>query len=202
MTELIKYDAMCQAIAECEKVDEVKTMRDQAQALEAYAKQARNLDAEHRAARVRIRAERRCGQLLKEVQRSKGGVQKKNSGQRGPSLLSKQKKAAGISDRQAKTFQKVAEVPDDKFEEVLARPHAKPTTSAVIATNTPKIPTVQVHPDALSLWGKMTDFDREDILNFDVNNLYKVSTAPMRRDIRRLAPIIKKFYAKIEVITK
>ena len=51
-------------------VDEAKDIRDKALALEAYYRQARNLDAEREAANVRLRAERRVGELLKELERA------------------------------------------------------------------------------------------------------------------------------------
>ena len=74
--ELVRYDAMLYAIAECHSVDEVADLRNKARALEIYAKQAMNLDAERQAREVRLRAERRSGELLAELPRgetSKGG---------------------------------------------------------------------------------------------------------------------------------
>ena len=68
MTDLVRYDAMCRAIAECHSVDEVKDIRDKARALEAYANQAKNTDAERKALEIRLRAERKTGQLIKEMQ--------------------------------------------------------------------------------------------------------------------------------------
>jgi hypothetical protein len=52
-TELIRYDAMCSAIAAAYQVDEVKDIRDKALAIEIYARQARNTEAETRAGSVR-----------------------------------------------------------------------------------------------------------------------------------------------------
>ncbi len=40
--------------------------RDNAMALECYAQQALNMEAERQAAEIRIRAERKAGELLKE----------------------------------------------------------------------------------------------------------------------------------------
>jgi hypothetical protein len=67
---LVRYDAMCRAISACVSVDEVKDIRDKARALEVYAQQARNLEAERKAVEVRIRAERRAGQLLYEMKQN------------------------------------------------------------------------------------------------------------------------------------
>lgn len=53
-------------------VDEVKDIRDKAVALEQYAQQARNVDAEKRAASNRIRAELKGGQLYREQAKAKG----------------------------------------------------------------------------------------------------------------------------------
>jgi hypothetical protein len=52
--------------------DEVKEIRDKARAMEVYARQALNMEAERRANAIRLRAERKCGQLLKETEKAKG----------------------------------------------------------------------------------------------------------------------------------
>ena len=50
--ELVRYDAMCSAIAAAYEVDEVKDIRDKAIALEVYARQARNTEAERQACEI------------------------------------------------------------------------------------------------------------------------------------------------------
>lgn len=79
MAGLIKYDAACKALAEAHSVDEVKDIRDKAVALEAYARQANNQDILFVAAKIKLRAERRAGKLLSEVERGKAGRPENNS---------------------------------------------------------------------------------------------------------------------------
>lgn len=67
MTELIRYDAACRAIAEAKAVDEVKDIRDKADALRLYWRQARNREAEITMAEIRFRAERRIGEIKKDL---------------------------------------------------------------------------------------------------------------------------------------
>src|SRR3990167_2900425 len=66
------YDAACQALAKAKSIDDVKAVRDAAAALRAYAKQAKNKDLEIDAAEIRIRAERRVGELMKAQRESVG----------------------------------------------------------------------------------------------------------------------------------
>ena len=40
MTQLVKYEAACRAVAEAVSIDEAKEFRDQSEAMRAYAKQA------------------------------------------------------------------------------------------------------------------------------------------------------------------
>ena len=63
MTELIKYDAACRALADAKSVDEAKQIRDIAIAMKAYARQANNRDLEADAIEIRMRATRRLDQM-------------------------------------------------------------------------------------------------------------------------------------------
>ena len=65
--KLIRYDAMYTAIEACSSVGEAKELRDKAIALAAYAKQAMNRENERKCCEIRIRAERRTGELLRET---------------------------------------------------------------------------------------------------------------------------------------
>jgi len=72
MTALIRYDAARKAIASAYRVDEAKKIRDKAEAVRTYAKLAGDLDMQNMAAEIRIRAERRAGQLLSDMEKNPG----------------------------------------------------------------------------------------------------------------------------------
>ena len=71
-TALTKYDAACRAIAEAATVDEVKFIHDEAAAMAAYARQAKNRDLEAQCVEMRMRATRRIGEMMREQKRTIG----------------------------------------------------------------------------------------------------------------------------------
>ena len=79
-TQLVRYDAMCHAIAAAYSVDEVKDIRDKARAIEVYARQAKNTEAERQACEIRLRAERRAGVAVCQVGDSARRAHRSNFG--------------------------------------------------------------------------------------------------------------------------
>lgn len=122
-SSLVRYDAACRAVAECKAVDEVKDWRDKAAALQAYARQAKNKQLEVDAAEIRIRAERRLGQMLEqsaesgERQTRGGDAQAKSSL---PTLAD-----MGISKDLSARAQQIASIPEEEFEQTLAEHRAE-----------------------------------------------------------------------------
>lgn len=93
-------------------VDEVKDIRDRAEALRAYAKQAgMGLEAQNRAAEVKLRAERRAGELIAQFPKSEGGRGKTNDSM---SLV------YGIERHQSSRWQRIASLPDETFESYIS----------------------------------------------------------------------------------
>jgi N6-adenosine-specific RNA methylase IME4 len=115
--ELVRYDAACRALAEAHRVDEVKTIRDKAVAMQAYARQAKDTTLITQATEIRMRAERRAGELLREMEKYKGAVPGK-TGRKGKPLLDTTPKLSdlGVTKTQSSRWQKLAALDADKFE--------------------------------------------------------------------------------------
>jgi hypothetical protein len=129
VTELIKYDSACRALAAAVAVDEVKKIRDNSEAMRAYARQAKNKQLEVDAAEIRIRAERRIGELM-QAQKDAGLMAKGTKGDfkgkdtsggfvKDPPEKSITLAEVGIDKALADRARKYAAVPQDEWEEEL-----------------------------------------------------------------------------------
>ena len=123
---LPRYDAACRALAAAKTTDEVKDIRNRAEAMRAYARQAKNKQLEVDAAEIRIRAERRLGELIK-AQKETVGL---NQGAKGSIVTGSVREPvkddrptladAGIDKKLSSRAQKLAAVPEAKFEGLVA----------------------------------------------------------------------------------
>lgn len=116
-TQLVRYEQARQALAECHKVDEVKDIRDKAQAMAAYAQQAKDQDLILWATEIKVRAERRAGEMLNEAA-ARGEMAKRGHppAENKPATLSD----LGIYDTQAKRWKQLAAMPAEHFETAVA----------------------------------------------------------------------------------
>lgn len=123
--QLIKYEAACRALAACKSVDEVKSWSDKAAAMQAYGRMAKDKTLEVDAAEIRIRAERRLGELI-AAQKAGPGLAKPGVKPAGNSVVSNDRiqvpklSDSGISKDLSSRAQKLAAVPEAEFEAELA----------------------------------------------------------------------------------
>lgn len=114
---LVKYDAARYALQQAVQVDEVKDIRDKAQAMAAYAKQAKDTELVQWATEIKVRAERRAGQMLAEMPKNQGTILRGNTMQ--PRGEIKTLEEIGISKNQSARWQKLAAVSNDQFEQAI-----------------------------------------------------------------------------------
>jgi N6-adenosine-specific RNA methylase IME4 len=108
--QLILYDAAKSALAEVRRVDEVKNIRDKMVAYQAYAKQARDRQMLNDATDIRMRAERRAGELIRQFGERRGGEH--SSGER--TLPSN--KELGVTKAQSHDWQSLSKLAQEDFE--------------------------------------------------------------------------------------
>lgn len=128
-TALTKYETARTALAEAHRVDEVKNIRDKAEAMAAYARQAKDSELIQYATEIKVRAERRCGELLARTE--------KNTGAKGAGPIAVERydrntptlAQMGLTKDESSRYQQLAAMPADHFETAVAT--AKATAGEV-----------------------------------------------------------------------
>ncbi len=124
-TRLVHFDTARREIELARNIDEVKNIRDKAEALRAYAKQAgESLEMQNTCAEIKLRAERKAGELLSEQVREPRETDRvlmsDDMTSKKPKLLD-----LGISRNQSSSWQKIADIPEAKFEQHIAETKEK-----------------------------------------------------------------------------
>jgi len=158
-TALLKYDAARQALAEAHRVDEVKDIRDKAVAVAAYARQAQDRQLILHATEIKLRAERRTGELLTAAaevgQRQTKGKPAVNGGGR-PHLPTLRE--LKISPDQSKDWQKLAAIPEPEFERRIEAASGEPAAMTTAKILKPPVATKTVPwEDEARVWAGTPD---------------------------------------------
>jgi hypothetical protein len=127
------YEAAKRALSECSEVDECKDWADKAAALASYARQAEDDQLERMAQRIRARATRRAGELLKQIEPGKTGPKPELSmGDHTQFTREDAAREAGMSKHQQVQAVRIASIPEDDFEAQVESP--KPPTLTQLAS--------------------------------------------------------------------
>ena len=104
----IDLERVAAYLATAKNIDEVREIRDKAQAIEAYQRKRKvSLQAQLDAAEIALRAERRLGELCKEVTGGKAGGRNAKAKLHDVTLLSD----LDIDKAQSSRWQKLAKIP-------------------------------------------------------------------------------------------
>lgn len=121
MSSLIRYETAKAALAECRTVDEVKEIHDKAEAVRVYARMAEDVQLEIDAAEIRLRAERRMGLLLRDMNLHRGGRPKKTGSDEEPVSEPVRLADLGIDKKLSSRAQKVGGIADRAFDAMVER---------------------------------------------------------------------------------
>lgn len=165
------YASAKTALANCASIDECQDWANKAEALASYARMSDDEQLENLAKRIRARAIRRCGELLKSFDADKGGRPRKNLSPDadeffrdpttilGPITRGEVAERAGISRDQMHTAMKVADVPQEKFDAAVES-NQPPGVKRLAASLKPQMQTPEGFREATQAIGTVADFAR------------------------------------------
>lgn len=195
VSSAVSYQETCKWLALCEDRAECKDIADKSRALEELAKRIKNTDAERRACNIRLVAERRYGELLKELAKippTESGAMRGLPDAGTPQSPYAQALASDqISTQAASRYQALADVPQDVFDDALRSPE-KPSTRGLIEKA--RDPQHKMPADSLWFWGRLRDFERDGYFDKSIDDLIAPMTDSMRADVRRILPLMADFF--------
>jgi hypothetical protein len=191
----VKYEHAKAALAECQSVDECSTWAKKAAALASYARQADDESLEKMAQRIRARAVRRCGELLKEIPKAAPG---RKSGDAPPPISPRVQaaRAAGMSIDQTKDAMRVAQVDRKDFEDAIESDDP-PTITELAERGTRKVkPLVDIEGRDPAEYNRAIHV-REAIADLSVMLGHVKPALVIRGSVPRQFPELKKNAARI-----
>ena len=111
--DLIIFDKARNALEQAVSIDEVKQIRDKAEAMRLYIKQSgESLIMQNQCAEIKIRAERKAGEILQETVQHGGDRKSKYH----DDTLIPKLNDMGVSRLQSSRWQQIASIPEDNFD--------------------------------------------------------------------------------------
>lgn len=160
------YISAKQALEKCERIDECKDWKIKADALMSYARQAKDDSLLDHAREIQARAWRRAGELLALTEPKRGAGSGGPGGGRAVRIIDQPNRksvaeTAGLSVNERKAALRVANIPKEKFEKMVA---GKASMKQLVAEGRlqeqkPPDPSVRAYVDA-DMW--LSDFKEID----------------------------------------
>lgn len=116
------YSTARTALEKAYRIDEVLKIKNKAEAVRLYALQERDTALQNQATEISLRAQKRGGAMLAELEKSQGGRPETVS--HAGKSLSQYKDVlddAGLSYKKAAHWQQIAAIPDEKFEQAIIK---------------------------------------------------------------------------------
>lgn len=122
MSALVKYDAARYALQQAVEIDEVKEIRDKAEAMAAYARQAKDTEMIQWVTEIKVRAERKAGEMLSSMEKHPGakGVGSNQHEVRSHDVTAPKLSDLGITKNESSRWQKLAAIPETRFEQAVS----------------------------------------------------------------------------------
>ena len=139
-TQLVRYEQARTALAAVHSYDEVKDIMDQAERAAVYARQANDSDLIKYATEIRVRAQRRAGEMLAQTEKAPAGrpaVNRSNDTTNSPATLADM----GITKDQSSNWQALASMTEEHFEATVeaAKDTAGEVTTAFMLREAKKV---------------------------------------------------------------
>lgn len=112
---LVEYEKACRQVARAVSANEIMKIKEQADIMNACAKVIKNKKLEADAWELRIRAERRLGEMLRDGKDDRASVGRPNKSISEKGISKPTLKEMKITDGLATRARRLAELPSDKF---------------------------------------------------------------------------------------
>ena len=123
---LIHFENARRELELARTVDEVKQIRDKAEAMRLYCKQAlHSLEMQNQCAEIKLRAERKAGDMLRDTEKHPPGPIPIKDRCHDATDLPPRLEDLGISKSQSSRWQKISEIPEESFEEFIETTKSK-----------------------------------------------------------------------------
>jgi ParB family chromosome partitioning protein len=117
VTTIARISEARRALAAASTLEDVMQIRDKAEALRVYVKAAAaGLEAANAAAEIKLRAERKAGEMLALMEKNKGGRPSEKTPVIATEVFPPPLSDLGVTENQSKRWQREAKVPEEEFE--------------------------------------------------------------------------------------